>query len=86
MMHKIYDRLSVAVGLPWFVTYSGGKDSTVVLDLTYRFSQDKRVEFTVLHNEELLKPPPHFEWVYYVLSEVARRGPASLSRFPVTTT
>ena len=82
MMHKIYDRLSVAVGLPWFVTYSGGKDSTVVLDIAYRFSQDKRVEFAVLHNEELLKPPPHFEWVYYVLSEVARRGARVLVTIP----
>ena len=82
MMRKIYDRLSVAVGLPWFVTYSGGKDSTVVLDLTYRFSRDSRVEFTVLHNEELLKPPPHFEWVYYVLSEVARKGIRVLVTIP----
>jgi len=79
---KVYDRLSVAVGLPWFVTFSGGKDSTTVLDLVYRFSQDNRVEFTVLHNEELLKPPPHFEWVYYVLSEVARRGVRVLVTVP----
>ena len=74
MMHKVYERLSVAVGLPWFITYSGGKDSTAVLDLAYRFGQENRVEFAVLHNEELLKPPPVFSWVYYVLSEVARRG------------
>jgi 3'-phosphoadenosine 5'-phosphosulfate sulfotransferase (PAPS reductase)/FAD synthetase len=40
MMRKIYDRLSVAVGLPWFVTYSGGKDSAVVLDIAYRFSRE----------------------------------------------
>ena len=74
MLHKIYDRLSVAVGLPWFVAFSGGKDSAAVLDLAYRFGQDNRVELTVLHNEELLKPPPMFNWVYHVLSEVARRG------------
>jgi DNA sulfur modification protein DndC len=74
MTHAVYDRLSVAVGLPWLVTFSGGKDSTTVLDLVYRFSQDNRVEFTVLHNEELLKPPPIFNWVYRVLSEVAKRG------------
>jgi 3'-phosphoadenosine 5'-phosphosulfate sulfotransferase (PAPS reductase)/FAD synthetase len=74
MMRKIYDRLSVAVGLPWFATFSGGKDSTAVLDITYRFSQDNRVELAVLHNEELLKPPPIFNWVYSVLSDVARRG------------
>jgi 3'-phosphoadenosine 5'-phosphosulfate sulfotransferase (PAPS reductase)/FAD synthetase len=24
---RVYDRLSVATGLPWFVTFSGGKDS-----------------------------------------------------------
>jgi DNA sulfur modification protein DndC len=82
MIRKVYDRLSVAVGLPWFVAFSGGKDSTVVLDLTYRFSQDKYVEFTVLHNEELLKPPPVFTWVYYVLSEVARRGVRVLVTVP----
>jgi 3'-phosphoadenosine 5'-phosphosulfate sulfotransferase (PAPS reductase)/FAD synthetase len=82
MIRKVYDRLSVAVVLTWFVAFSGGKDSTVVLVLTYRFSQDKRVEFTVLHNEELLKPPPHFEWVYYVLSEVAKRGVRVLVTIP----
>jgi hypothetical protein len=54
--------------------------STTVLDLAYRFGQENRVEFAVLHNEELLKPPPVFSWVYYVLSEVARRG----IRVPVT--
>jgi len=74
MLRKVYDRLSVAVGLPWFVTFSGGKDSTAVLDITYRFSREVRTELAVLHNEELLKPPPLFGWVYSVLSEVARRG------------
>jgi len=74
MVRSVYERLSVAVGLPWFITYSGGKDSTAVLDLAYRFGQENSVEFAVLHNEELLKPPPVFSWVYYVLSEVARRG------------
>ena len=65
MMRKIYGRLSVAVGLPWFVAFSGGKDSTAVLDIAYRFSRDSRVELAVLHNEELLKPPPVFAWVYW---------------------
>ena len=74
MMHLVYDRLSVAVGLPWFVAFSGGKDSTAVLDIAYRFSQEARTELAVLHNEELLKPPPVFHWVYNVLSEVARKG------------
>jgi len=74
MMRKIYDRLSVAVGLPWFATFSGGKDSTAVLDIAYRFSRDSRVELAVLHNEELLKPPPVFAWVYGVLSDVAESG------------
>ncbi len=74
MLRKVYDRLMVAVGLPWFVTFSGGKDSTVVLDIAYRFSREVRTELAVLHNEELLKPPPLFKWVYSVLSEVARRG------------
>jgi DNA sulfur modification protein DndC len=63
----------MVVGLPWFVSFSGGKDSTTLLDLVYRFSQDSRVEFTVLHNEELLKPPPLFNWVYHVLSHVAKK-------------
>jgi DNA sulfur modification protein DndC len=82
MISKVCDRLRVAAGLPWFVAFSGGKDSTAVLDLVYRFSQDNHVEFAVLHNEELLKPPPHFEWVYYVLSEVARRGVRVLVTVP----
>ncbi len=74
MISKVYDRLSVAIGLPWFIAYSGGKDSTVVLDIAYRFGRDNRVELAVLHNEELLKPPPVFKWVYDVLSDVARSG------------
>jgi DNA sulfur modification protein DndC len=74
MISKVYDRLRAAAGLPWFVSFSGGKDSTAVLDLVYRFSQDSRVEFAVLHNEELLKPPPVFAWVYSVLSNVAKSG------------
>ncbi len=82
MLRKVYDRLSVAVGLPWFVTFSGGKDSTVVLDLVYRFSQGNRVEFVVLHNEELLKSLPVFTWVYRVLSDVARRGVRVLVTVP----
>lgn len=60
--------------MPWFVAYSGGKDSTAVLDLAYRFGRDSRVELAVLHNEELLKPPPVFEWVYRVLADVAMSG------------
>jgi DNA sulfur modification protein DndC len=74
VISKVYDRLRVAVGLPWFAAYSGGKDSTVVLDLAYRFGRDSRIELAVIHNEELLKPPPVFEWVYGVLSDVARSG------------
>ncbi len=74
MISKVYDRLRVAAGLPWFATFSGGKDSTVVLDVAYRFSREAHTELVVLHNEELLKPPPVFQWVYGVLSEVARRG------------
>jgi len=73
-MHKVYDRLKVAAGLPWFAAFSGGKDSTVVLDLSYRFGWNARAELAVLHNEELLKPPPVFKWVYGVLSEVAKKG------------
>jgi 3'-phosphoadenosine 5'-phosphosulfate sulfotransferase (PAPS reductase)/FAD synthetase len=82
VVHGVYDRLKVAVGLPWFVAYSGGKDSTVVLDLAYRFGQDGRVELAALHNEELLKPPPVFEWVYGLLSEAARRGVRVLVTVP----
>jgi 3'-phosphoadenosine 5'-phosphosulfate sulfotransferase (PAPS reductase)/FAD synthetase len=74
MISEVYGRLSIAAGLPWFVAYSGGKDSTVVLDLAYRFGSSNDVELAVLHNEELLKPPPVFEWVYGVLSDVARSG------------
>jgi 3'-phosphoadenosine 5'-phosphosulfate sulfotransferase (PAPS reductase)/FAD synthetase len=32
------------------------------------------VEYAVLHNEELLKSPPLFHWVYRVLSRVAEKG------------
>jgi 3'-phosphoadenosine 5'-phosphosulfate sulfotransferase (PAPS reductase)/FAD synthetase len=74
MISRVYSRLALAAGLPWFVAFSGGKDSTAVLDLAYRFGRDSRVELAVLHNEELLKPPPVFTWVYGVLSKVAEDG------------
>ena len=74
MISKVYGRLKAVAGLPWFVAFSGGKDSTAVLDLAYRFGRDGRVELAVLHNEELLKPPPVFAWVYGVLSDVAESG------------
>lgn len=72
MISKVYNRLRVAADLPWFVAFSGGKDSTVVLDVAYRFNQEAHTELAVLHNEELLKPPPIFMWVYGTLSDVAR--------------
>jgi len=81
-MREVYDRLSVAIRLPWFVAFSGGKDSTVVLDIAYRFSREVGAELAVLHNEELLKPPPVFSWVYYVLSEVAKKGVRVLVTVP----
>ena len=64
------------------MAFSGGKDSTVVLDTAYRFSQEVGAELAVLHNEELLKSPPMFNWVYYVLSEVARRDVRVLVTVP----
>jgi DNA sulfur modification protein DndC len=74
VINRVYSRLALAAGLPWFIAFSGGKDSTAVLDLAYRFGRDSRVELAVLHNEELLKPPPVFEWVYGVLTDVAKSG------------
>jgi 3'-phosphoadenosine 5'-phosphosulfate sulfotransferase (PAPS reductase)/FAD synthetase len=82
MIDRVYGRLGVAAGLPWFAAYSGGKDSTVVLDLAYRFSRDSRAELAVLHNEELLKPPPAVKWVYGVLSNVATKGVRVLVTIP----
>jgi DNA sulfur modification protein DndC len=82
MIHKVYGRLALAAGLPWLIAFSGGKDSTAVLDLAYRFGQENGIEFVVLHNEELLKPPPHFAWVYGVLSDVARRSARAIVTVP----
>jgi 3'-phosphoadenosine 5'-phosphosulfate sulfotransferase (PAPS reductase)/FAD synthetase len=82
VISKVYDRLMVAAGLPWLVAFSGGKDSTTVLDLAYRFSRKVRTELVVLHNEELLKPPPIFTWVYGVLSDVARSGVRAVVTIP----
>jgi DNA sulfur modification protein DndC len=73
MIRAVYDRLSMVAGMPWFITFSGGKDSTALLDIAYRYGQERGVELAVLHNEELLKPPPVFEWVYRTLSEAAKR-------------
>jgi len=58
----------------WLVAYSGGKDSTTVLDLTYRYAIERGIRLVVVHNEELLKAPPLFEWIYDVLNGLARTG------------
>ena len=67
---SVFERLKIAEALPWFLAFSGGKDSTVLLDIVYRYGKS----FAVIHNEELLKLPVHFEWVYGVLSRLAENG------------
>jgi len=59
----------------WLVAYSGGKDSTAVLDMTYRYAVERRgIRLAVVHNEELLKSPPLYKWVYDVLNGLAKVG------------
>jgi len=58
----------------WLVAYSGGKDSTAVLDLAYRYAAGRGIRLVVVHNEELLKAPPLFNWVYEVLDGLVRAG------------
>ena len=67
---SVFERLKIAEALPWFLAFSGGKDSTALLDIVYRYGKS----FAVIHNEELLKLPVHFEWVYGVLSRLAENG------------
>mgnify|MGYP003871941349 CR=1 FL=1 len=70
LLNKVLERLKIAEALPWFVTFSGGKDSTALLDVVYRYGKS----FAVIHSEELLKLRTHFEWTYGVLSRLAERG------------
>jgi len=58
----------------WLVAYSGGKDSTTVLDLAYRYAKERDIRLVIVHNEELLKAPPLFSWVYEVLDALVRAG------------
>jgi len=59
----------------WLVAYSGGKDSTTVLDLTYRYATERGIRLAVVHSEELLKAPPLYRWVYrYVLNKLVESG------------
>jgi DNA sulfur modification protein DndC len=59
----------------WVLAFSGGKDSTVLLDLTFRYwLEHGDVDLTVVHNEVLLDPPVLYEWVYRVLPAVASYG------------
>jgi len=58
----------------WLVAYSGGKDSTAVLDLAYRYAAGRGVRLVVVHNEELLKAPPLFNWVYDVVNGLVKAG------------
>jgi len=67
-------RLAEMYSRNWLVTYSGGKDSTVVLDLAYRYAVERKIRLVVVHNEELLKAPPLFKWVYDVLNGLAKAG------------
>jgi tRNA(Ile)-lysidine synthase TilS/MesJ len=55
MMRTVYNRLTLVADLPWFAAFSGGKDSTAVLDLAYRFRQDNHVELTGTPRRTCLK-------------------------------
>jgi len=58
----------------WLVTYSGGKDSTTILDLAYRYAVERGIRLAVVHNEELLKNPPLFKCVYEILDSLMKVG------------
>lgn len=64
-----------ALSRNWVLAYSGGKDSTVLLDIVFRYWVENRdVSLVVVHNEVMLDPPVLYKWVYSVLPRVAQHG------------
>lgn len=46
---RIFDTLCVPPGAPWYLAYSGGLDSTVLLHLLVRLSRDGDIQLIALH-------------------------------------
>lgn len=71
-LYKIYDP---KVWM-WLVSYSGGKDSSLLLALTLKFAENKGFKIHVVYNDSGGDLPEHRDLIYKVLKEVMSRGHA----------
>jgi 3''-phosphoadenosine 5''-phosphosulfate sulfotransferase (PAPS reductase)/FAD synthetase and related enzymes len=70
-VERAFELLSLVAHLPIVVCYSGGKDSTVVLDIVGRFAENHDVERVfVVYNDVWLDYPVVRRWVYSHLEHV----------------
>jgi len=62
---RALELIDLVAGYPLAVAFSGGKDSTVALDLIGRYAVERKVERVyVIYNETWLDPPIVRDWVY----------------------
>jgi len=73
-LNQIFDLIDSVKMYPFVVAYSGGKDSTVSLDILGRYVVERGLSSPVyvIYNETYLDPPPVRKWVYSHLEAVKK--------------
>ena len=74
MLRSLFSLIDKVRKYPFVVGFSGGKDSTTVLDIIGRYVSNRRVNTPVyvVYNETWLDPPPIRKWVYQHLEAVRK--------------
>lgn len=73
-LEKVFELIHKVRAFPFVIAYSGGKDSSVTLDIVARYADKYGLEapIYVVYNETWLDPPPVRKWVYSHLEAVKR--------------